>query len=137
MPTVALDFEKMLQTLKDLLKMEGPIDEGTEGKLNNFRSGVKKEYTTYPEAYEVIYVEEGIGTIRYPYTCRVRTKVYDAGVETSTKDEHPQGIITADFEFTIRGKILITNIRAEGDKPGRAANSIVSRIESLNGKEIG
>ncbi|WP_026885400.1 hypothetical protein [Clostridium beijerinckii] len=136
MPTVTLDFQKMLQTLNDLLKM-GPSDEGTEGSLNDFKSGVKKNYLTYPEASEVVYVEEGIGTIRYPYSCRIRTEVYDLGVKTSNKDETCRGTITADFEFTIRGKVLITNIRAEGDRPGRAANSIVERIKSLNGKEIG
>lgn len=131
-----LDLEKMTAKLKELLKMDGPIDEGTEGSLNSLGSGVKKNYLTYPKEPEVIVTGEGVGNIRYPYDCRKKTEVYTAGIQTSVEHSQHPAIVTADYEFTLRGKVLINNVSIDGNQSGRCANSIIKRVKDLNGQEL-
>jgi hypothetical protein len=131
------DLNQMVQNLKTALVVDGPIDDGTDGDRGGvFGTGDTYNYLTYPGGPEVVDGGNGSGTIKYPYTSRERHKHYVATAETATEDNDKHGVVTANYDFTFTGKVLITNIANNG-KVGEAGNCIENRRKSLNGAQVG
>lgn len=105
-------------------------------KWRRHRTGDTYNYLTYPGTPEVVDGGNGSGTIQYPYISRERHKHYVATLETATEDADYNGVVTANYDFTFTGKVLITNIVNNG-KTGESGNCIENRLRSLNGSQVG
>jgi hypothetical protein len=131
------DLNQMVQNLKTALSLDSPIDDGTDGDRGDlFGTGDTYNYLTYPGGPEVVNGGNGSGTIKYPYTSRERHKHYVATAETATEDNDKNGVVTANYDFTFTGKVLITSIVNNG-KTRLSGNCIENRLQSLNGAQMG
>jgi hypothetical protein len=127
----------MVEKLKTNLKLDSPIDDGTDGDRGDlFGTGDTYNYLTYPSEPQVVDGGNGSGTIKFNYTSRERHKHYVAQAETATEDNDKNGVVTANYDFTFTGKVLITNIVNNG-KTRLSGNCIESRLQSLNGSQVG
>jgi len=129
--------DELMRNLEGLLAT-AQTDEGSSGGRGNIGGGgTVKEFLTYPHAPEITFNgDDGSGTIRIQFDCRVRKKRYESRVEVGTEDYQKPGSVTANFELTRRNRIMITDVAREGGED-KCANSIVDRVNSLNGADLG
>lgn len=131
----AADFQR----LKDTLTIgSGPIDEGRKDNRNSIGTGSVKDWLTYPGVLYVNARSEAQlyeGTIAYHFTGRERVADYILGAQRDTNDHQTSGRVTADYEITRRGSVLITNVRKRGGR-GRVGNAVFSHVSRLNGRNL-
>jgi len=132
------DLQAMIARLKSSLQMQGEHFEGTDGDQGDlFNPGDTYATRTWPEEVQIIDGGEGAGVIRYPFKSMVRHKHYIAMIETISEDYHYNGVVTAKYEFTFSGRVLVHDINFEGDHPRRSGQSIVQRLQNMNAAAMG
>jgi len=131
----AEDFEAM----KKLVDMGGGNrNEGRQDNRNRFGTGSVKDWLTYPaEKYfkPKSEAEVYVGTIAYHFTGRERVADYVLGQQRDTNDYQTNGRVTADYEITRSGDLLIKNVHKHGSR-GKVGDSVFKHITSLNGKSV-
>ncbi len=131
------NLDNMVAHLKAALTLPSPIDEGTDGDHGSiFGTGDTYNYLTYPGGATVVDGGQGSGTISYPYVCRQRHKHYVAQGETGTSDKDIHGVVTANYDFTFTGKVLVSNVQNQ-NKEGRSGNGVENHVRNLNGANMG
>ncbi|MGF9644040.1 hypothetical protein AAIH69_13620 [Paenibacillus sp. MABNS29] len=132
------DIETMYTNLQNLISFPDQVGEPDRGsKGDQLGSGDTYDYLTYPGSVNITKNESGSGIIEVPYSCRVRHKHYVARVETSTEDSQHPAKVVADYAFTFSGQVMISNVRVDGNQEGNCAHSVVERLRSLNGSNVG
>ncbi|MHA4169886.1 hypothetical protein [Bacillus cereus] len=128
---------EMQEQLELLLKIPlETIDEGCTEK--NIGIGQKKKqcYSTQPKSVELIKGEDGTGTIRYHYDCRYEKVIVTGGLLNDSERHSRPGIVVARYAITFSRQVMISDIHIEGNKEGRCADSIITKLNELNGKKL-
>ncbi len=129
--------QRLLANLKALLQMQGPINEGKDGSRGPlFGTDDTYESTTWPREVEIVPTANLEGVIRIPYECMVRHRKYIGQAETATRDEQHPAIVTAKYSIDQNAVVHISEINTEGAQARRCADSIRSRINSLNNRKL-
>jgi hypothetical protein len=132
------DLAQQLANLQAALQMSGEHDEGrTGGKGDFFGTGDTYDSVTWPVNVELV-DDEGEGVIKYNYNGRVRHKHYVAQAETATDDDNFSGVIIAKYTISRKGTlaILLNQIEFQPSQKRSVGNSIVGRLQSLNGTTL-
>lgn len=136
----AQDLKAWRGKLEEKLKINGPVDEGTEGDKGSLtKGGTTYDTLTYVGKATVSDPgENGEGTIKYEFEARIRKKRYEGKVEVGTEDSNIKGEITAKYSFTISGKVLIEEkeIKYTSGNEHGAGRCIFNRIKELNGASL-
>ena len=132
------DLAQQLANLQAALQMSGEHDEGRTGdKGDFFGTGDTYDSVTWPVSVELV-DDEGEGVIKYKYDGRVRHKHYVAQAETATDDDNFPGVIIAKYVISRKGtlSIILNQIDFQPSQKRSVGNSIVGRLESLNGATL-
>lgn len=130
------DLAGQLNKLKAALQMSGEHNEGKIGDRGDILgSGDTYESFTWPKGIELV-DDEGEGVLKYSYDGMIRHKHYIAKSETSTNDDHFSGMVVAKYTISRKGTVYIADIQFQPSQKRKVGNSIVARIQSVNGVTI-
>ncbi|WP_197529631.1 trypsin-like serine peptidase [Botrimarina mediterranea] len=128
-----------LSRLKSALRIAaGPIDEGQQNNRNSLGTGSVKHWLTYPgELYVTPDSDNELyqGKVAYHFSGRERHADYVLGGQRGTSDHQASGRVTARYEITRSGSVLIKDQKKHGGR-GRVGNAILAHIGRLNGQDL-